>query len=259
MLSSRIEPCTCQGGLSLTITHFLYWLESPHCFQNRKSPCIPTNNKFPLGGSHNFKHSKSGRGGAERSQNRCSRIGKKKNERKESWPPKSVEISIRQVWIGQLSWCEMLQDTCSFSLQFWAHVVGYITSAWGNAIIRVSCLMSTVIALFKLLRRCLWSHLLSSGSYGTMAWKELFEVCRVGQHFSFLQFNLPLAENVAFVMVIISEDMVKMSVCRIKSDCLIHFKNCFRIRRYIFLLSVLTKQKKSVCVSPSVWVLFTNF
>lgn len=161
MLSSRIQPCTCQGGLSLTITHFLYWLESPHCFQNRKSPCIPTNNKFPLGvliilNTQNL-------AGAELREAKTDVPGleKKKTERMESRPPKSVEISIRQVWIGRLSWCEMLQDTCSFSLQIWAHVVGYITSAWGNAIIRVSCLTSRVIALFKLLRRCLWSHLLS--------------------------------------------------------------------------------------------------
>lgn len=151
MLPSRIRRCTCQGGLSLTITHFLHWLESPHCFLNRKSPCIPTNNKFPLGvliilNTENL-------AGAELREAKTDvpGLGKKKG-RMESWPLKSVEISIRQVWIGGLKWCETLQDTSSYiySPQFWAHVIGYITSAWGDAIIRVSCLTSRVIVLFKL-------------------------------------------------------------------------------------------------------------
>lgn len=93
---------------------FLYWLESLHCFLNRKSPCIPTNNKFPLGvliilntqflAGAELREAKTDVPGLE----------KKKNERMESWPPKSIEISIRKVWIGRLYCYEMLQGTCSY-------------------------------------------------------------------------------------------------------------------------------------------------
>lgn len=112
--------------------------------------------QVPTGGSHNFKL----RIWQEWSRKKLKQMFQdwkkntpknQRNKKIESWPKKSVEISIRQVWRGQLVRDVNSDVKCC---RTHAHTVGHITVAWGNAIIRLSCLTSTVISLFKLLRRC---------------------------------------------------------------------------------------------------------